>query len=45
MSGVVSWEGNPAFAPGREHPLGILVEQRGMGWNFPAGNEDILYFI
>ncbi len=41
----VSWEGNPAFAAGREHPLGILVEQRGMGYNFPAGNEDILYFI
>jgi hypothetical protein len=41
----VSWEGNPGFAAGREHPLGILVEQRGMGYNFPAGNEDILYFI
>jgi hypothetical protein len=41
----VSWEGNPGFAAGREHPLGILVEQRGMGYNFPAGNQDILYFI
>ena len=41
----LSWEGNPAFAAGREHPLGILVEQRGLGYNFPAGNEDILYFI
>ena len=41
----LSWDGNPAFAAGREHPLGILVEQRGMGYNFPAGNEDILYFI
>ena len=41
----LSWEGNPAFAAGREHPLGILVEQRGMGFNFPAGNQDILYFI
>ena len=41
----VSWEGNPAFAAGREHPLGILVEQRGMGYNFPTGNQDILYFI
>ena len=41
----VSWEGNPGFAAGREHPLGIMVEQRGMGYNFPAGNEDILYFI
>jgi hypothetical protein len=41
----VSWEGNPAFGAGREHPLGILVEQRGLGYNFPAGNEDILYFV
>ena len=41
----VSWEGNPSFTAGREHPLGLMVEQRGMGWNFPSGNEDILYFI
>jgi hypothetical protein len=41
----VSSEGNPGFAAGREHPLGILVEQRGMGYNFPSGNQDILYFI
>jgi hypothetical protein len=41
----LSWEGNPAFSAGREHPLGVLVEQRGMGYNFPTGNEDIIYFI
>ncbi len=41
----VSWEGNPALRAGRKHPLGVLVETRGMGWNFPSGNEDILYFI
>jgi hypothetical protein len=41
----VSWEGNPSFSAGRKHPLGILVEQRGLGWNFPAGNNDILYFV
>jgi len=41
----VSWEGNPAFSAGREHPLGVLIEQRGLGFNFPAGNEDVLYFI
>ncbi|HEX6616450.1 MAG TPA: hypothetical protein VF046_09110, partial [Gemmatimonadales bacterium] len=41
----LSWDGNPAFAAGRPHPLGILVEQRGMGWNFPSGNQDILYYI
>ncbi|HEY8196526.1 MAG TPA: T9SS type A sorting domain-containing protein [Gemmatimonadales bacterium] len=41
----LSWEGNPAFSAGREHPLGVLIEQRGLGYNFPSGNEDILYFI
>ena len=41
----LSWEGNPALNAGRKHPLGIMVETRGMTWNFPVGNEDILYFI
>jgi hypothetical protein len=41
----LTWDGNPNQNAGRKHPLGILVEQRGMGWNFPTGNEDILYFI
>ena len=41
----LSWDGNPAQNAGREHPLGVVVEQRGMGWNFPAGNEDIVYFV
>jgi len=41
----VSWEGNYSQRAGRKHPLGVAVETRGMGWNFPAGNEDILYFI
>ncbi len=41
----MSWEGNPSLTAGRKHPLGIAVESRGMGWNFPSGNEDILYFI
>ena len=31
--------------PAAKHPLGILVEQRGLGWNFPVGNEDIIYFV
>ncbi|MDP3775265.1 MAG: hypothetical protein Q8Q85_13465, partial [Gemmatimonadales bacterium] len=39
------WDGNPNQTTGRPHPAGILVEQRGMGWNFPSGNEDVLYFI
>jgi hypothetical protein len=39
------WEGDPANLASRRHPLGILVETRAMVWNFPSGNEDILYFI
>src|SRR3989441_1216061 len=39
------WDGNPALTIGGSHPLGLLVEQRGMAWNFPTGNEDIIYFI
>jgi len=38
-------EANPAQNGGRPHPLGVLVETRGMGWNFPTGNPDIIYFI
>ncbi len=44
-SWVRYWEGNPVNLGGREHPMGIMVEQRSMSWNFPAGNEDILYFV
>jgi hypothetical protein len=44
-SWVRYWEGNPVRLGGREHPMGIMVEQRSMAWNFPAGNEDILYFV
>jgi hypothetical protein len=39
------WDGNPNQTAGRGHPAGILVEQRGLGWNFPSGNEDIVYFV
>ena len=40
-----AWDGNPAFLSGRTHPMGILVEERGMAWNYPTGNEDIIYFM
>ena len=40
-----AWDGNPAFLSGRTHPMGILVEERGLAWNFPTGNEDIIYFV
>ena len=41
----MSWDGDPTLNAGRKHPLGVVVETRGMGWNFPTGNEDIIYFI
>ena len=44
-SWVRYWEGNPVNLGGRTHPMGVMVEQRSMSWNFPAGNEDILYFV
>jgi hypothetical protein len=40
----MTWDGDPSLTGGRPHPLGVLVETRGLGWNFPAGNEDIVYF-
>ena len=40
-----AWDGNPAFLSGRTHPMGIMVEERGLAWNYPTGNEDIIYFI
>ena len=44
-SWVRYWEGDPTFLSGRSHPMGILVEQRSLAWNYPSGNEDIIYFI
>lgn len=41
----ITWDGDPAFISSRPHPLGLLVEHRGLAWNYPSGNEDILYFI
>jgi hypothetical protein len=41
----VSWEGDPGRLESRAHPLGIAVETRALGWNFPRGNEDIVYFL
>lgn len=36
---------NPTALAGRAHPLGVIVETRGLAWNFPTGNQDIIYFI
>lgn len=42
---VRMWDGNTSLTNGRQHPMGILVEQRGLAWNFPSGNQDIIYFL
>lgn len=42
---TVAWDGDPSLIAGRPHPLGIAVETRGMGWNYPTGNNDIVYFV
>jgi len=39
------WDGNPNKLSGRQHPMGILVTSRSLAWNFPAGNEALIYFI
>ena len=39
------WDGNPATTISGSHPLGIVIDERGMAWNYPTGNEDIIYFI
>src|SRR5882762_9919840 len=44
-SWVREWEGDPALTSGRTHPMGIVIDQRSLAWNYPTGNEDILYFI
>ncbi len=44
-SWVMYWDGDPGPSGGREHPMGILVEQRSLAWNYPLGNESIVYFI
>jgi hypothetical protein len=45
----MSWEGNPqlqgAFLLGRTHPLGLAIEYRALTWNYPRGNEDIIYLV
>jgi hypothetical protein len=43
---TVAWDGDPSENPGaRLHPLGVVLETRGLGWNYPKGNEDIIYFV
>ena len=39
------WDGDPAKLAGRQHPMGVTVTSRSLAWNFPAGNESLIYFI
>lgn len=39
------WDGSPLAVSGRRHQMGLLVDQRLMAWNYPTGNQDILYFV
>ena len=41
----LSWEGDPSSLTFRSHPMGVLVETRVLAWNFPQGNEDIMYVM
>ncbi|HXE57864.1 MAG TPA: hypothetical protein VNK43_07680 [Gemmatimonadales bacterium] len=38
-------DANPARNSGRPHPMGVVVEHRALAWNYPSGNEDIIYFL
>jgi len=42
---VAYWDGDPNKSGGREHPMGIMVEQRTMAWNYPAGNESTIFLV
>jgi hypothetical protein len=44
-SWVQYWDGDPARNAARAHPMGIKVTQRSLAWNYPAGNESLIYFI
>jgi hypothetical protein len=44
-SWVQYWEGDPLRNVNRKHPLGVKFTQRSMSWNYPSGNESVIYFI
>lgn len=39
------WDGDPSKIGGRQHPMGVLITSRSLAWNYPAGNESLIYFI
>jgi len=44
-SWVQYWDGDPSQISGRQHPMGVTVTQRSLAWNYPAGNESLIYFV
>jgi len=44
-SWVQYWDGDPRRNSGRSHPMGFRVTQRSMAWNYPSGNESVIYFV
>ncbi|MGH7466030.1 MAG: hypothetical protein ACREK1_12690, partial [Longimicrobiales bacterium] len=44
-SWLMYWDGDPTRTGGRTHPMGIAVEQRTLAWNYPTGNESVIYII
>jgi hypothetical protein len=41
-----TWDGVPDRSDvSRPHPMGIVVEERGLTWNYPVGAEDLVYFV
>ncbi|MFQ5529427.1 MAG: hypothetical protein ACE5FP_03685, partial [Gemmatimonadota bacterium] len=39
------WDGDPSRLRGRPHPLGVSVTQRTLSWNYPSGNESLIYLV
>jgi len=39
------WDGAATPVRGRTHPIGLLVDQRTLQWNYPTGNQDIVYLV
>ena len=39
------WDGSAAPVGGRSHPMGLLIDQRTLAWNYPTGNQDIMYTV
>jgi len=39
------WDGNPRVNSGRTHPMGVVIDQRAVAWNYPEWNRDVVYFV